>query len=78
MEKITAKLMHRADHQKLWLVSWPSTLRKQGKAYLAFTDPYGSLIRIVTAAHKRQVSATVANKIAPAVQQAIAEAKAIA
>lgn len=76
MSEPTATKLRTSDVQTVWLLKWPSHMRKQGKEYFVTTYPDSDLIFIETAAKRRQVSSLVARKIAPQMRAAIERAKA--
>lgn len=68
-----AKLINATTTQTKWLISWPSSLTKQGKAYVATTYPFPSeLISIETVAKRRPISSLVGRRILPEIRAAIA------
>lgn len=69
-----AKITYQSDVSTRWIVTWPSTPFKQGKAYYATTYPGLDQVLVETAATKRPVSPLVGRKILPQIKAAIAAA----
>lgn len=73
--KPTAQLLRETPNVcTVWLIKWPSTMTKQGKAYYATTYPDSKLIFLETAANRRAVATGPATKLLGQVREAIAAA----
>lgn len=67
-----ASLVRQTENRTVWLIKFPSTVRKQGRAYYATTYPDSELLFIETAAKRRPVSHLVASRLTDQIKQAIA------